>query len=364
MCTDETQLVELANRAADGQLGDYSDWLAAENRWMEKGITFEDLRSMSDDRLPFDGRIGTLGFPTTLSVWPMAIYADQAAMLANLSAIHSQLPNGKSRLFIARMFELCLFHAFLAVRGNDQLPPGTVNIDSLLSVYEDLGPGHVLPLSMVIGQLTGSSEEIAGFFAAMPNQRNQFSTYLYRQPLDPEQVGRFSQAFREVGDNTVLLPIVGCLAEHGYLAGHSLNIPSPKELESSEHKISAFVALLAKESWETANTEQLLELVHEISLSSGEVYDRAITTIRENRPNGSFLNKFLTGFEKTLPNDDYETRMHYVYLLEDCLRRRVSQFSDPKQFREFNLSQGIIELLPARQTTLKELSLEDALSLT
>ena len=347
MCTDETQLVELANRAADGQLGDYSDWLAAENRWMERGITFEDLRSMSDDRLPFDGRIGTLGFPTTLSVWPMAIYADQAAMLANLSTIHSQLPNGKSRLFIARMFEMCLFHASLAVRGNDQLPPGTINIDSLLSVYEDLGPDHVLPLSIVIGQLTGSSEEIAGFFAAMASQRNQFSTYLYRQLLNPEQVGRFSQAFREVGDNTVLLPIIGCLAEHGYLTRHSLNIPSPKELESSDHKISAFVALLAKESWETDKTKELLELIHEISLSSEEVYDRAIVTVRENRPEGSFLNKFLVGFEKTLPNDDYETRMQYVYLLEDCLRRRVSQFSDPKQFREFNLPQGIIELLPA-----------------
>ena len=345
MCTDETQLVDLANRASAGQLGDSSDWLAAENRWMERGITVEDLRSMTDDRLPFDDSIGTSGFPVTLSVWPMAIYGDEGKMLANLASVHSQLPNGKSRLFLARMFEVCLFHASLVVRGNEQVAPGTVDVNSLLSIYEDLGPGHVLPLSMIIGQIMGSSKEIAGFFAAMAEHRNQFSPYLYRQPLNQEQVERFRQAYRDVSDNTVLLPVIGCLAEHGYLAGHCLDIPCPEDLENPGLKTSAFVALLATESWETDNTERLLELLREIGLSSEDVYDRAITTVRENMPTGSFLNNFLLGLERTLPNNDYETRMSYVYLLEDYLRRRVSQFSDPKQFREFNLPQGVIELL-------------------
>ena len=37
---------------------------AAETRWFDKGITRDDLLSMSDEQLPFDAKIGEAGFPT------------------------------------------------------------------------------------------------------------------------------------------------------------------------------------------------------------------------------------------------------------------------------------------------------------
>ena len=62
MCTDACQLEELADKAADGQLGDVLDWVAAENRWTERGITLEDILSMTDDRMPFESGIASSGF--------------------------------------------------------------------------------------------------------------------------------------------------------------------------------------------------------------------------------------------------------------------------------------------------------------
>jgi hypothetical protein len=59
----QAELNHLVERAARGDLGDLHDWLAAENRWKEKGITLEDLLHLTDDRWPFDGEIAERGFP-------------------------------------------------------------------------------------------------------------------------------------------------------------------------------------------------------------------------------------------------------------------------------------------------------------
>src|SRR4029453_7801365 len=59
----QPELNDLVERAARGDLGDLHDWLAAENRWKERGITLEDLLHLTDDRWPFDGEIAERGFP-------------------------------------------------------------------------------------------------------------------------------------------------------------------------------------------------------------------------------------------------------------------------------------------------------------
>jgi len=59
----QVELNNLVERADRGDLGDLRNWLAAENRWKERGITLEDLLHLTDDRWPFDGEIAERGFP-------------------------------------------------------------------------------------------------------------------------------------------------------------------------------------------------------------------------------------------------------------------------------------------------------------
>ena len=59
----QAELNDLVERAARGDLGDLRNWLAAENRWKERGVTLEDLLYLTDDRWPFDGEIAERGFP-------------------------------------------------------------------------------------------------------------------------------------------------------------------------------------------------------------------------------------------------------------------------------------------------------------
>jgi len=59
------EIVDLADRAARGGLGDLNDWRAAETRWKERALVEEDLFHISDDRWPFDRDIARVGFPVS-----------------------------------------------------------------------------------------------------------------------------------------------------------------------------------------------------------------------------------------------------------------------------------------------------------
>ena len=63
MCDDKKDALDMARKANAGLLGDRDSWLAAEHRWRTVGVTEQDLISMSDERLPFDGGIESAGFP-------------------------------------------------------------------------------------------------------------------------------------------------------------------------------------------------------------------------------------------------------------------------------------------------------------
>ena len=354
MCTDETQVLALADRAASGELGDVSDWIAAENRWTKKGITVEDIRSMSDDRLPFDARIATSGFPITLSTGLLVVSPDNTTLFRSLLTLHAELPKCQSRTFVAHTITKSLYWRsdFMSSAKTLELIPDTLNIRSLQSIYEDLPPAHTDPLSLIIGLFTDSSQAITDFIAAMAERGIKFnmyhSAYNSDNPFHQLLADKLSKAFQEVSNNTVLLPILGQLATYGKVAGPVGNVPSPEQLESVEYKVAALIVLMAQESWETDNTEWFLERIQDIGQLCNGIYDRVITAMQNNRPQGPYVNQFLVQLGRVLPQGDYEIRTRHMSLLDDSLRRRTSRFSDPNEFRQLNLPQGIVPLLSAQ----------------
>jgi hypothetical protein len=63
----QAELDSLVERADRGDLGDLHSWLAAENRWKERGVTLEDFLHLTDDRWSFDGEIAERGFPVAVA---------------------------------------------------------------------------------------------------------------------------------------------------------------------------------------------------------------------------------------------------------------------------------------------------------
>jgi hypothetical protein len=60
-------LLRIAEAAAQGLLGDTKDWHSAEARWLTRGVTDDDINEAAPSELPFDSRIGSVGFPFSVA---------------------------------------------------------------------------------------------------------------------------------------------------------------------------------------------------------------------------------------------------------------------------------------------------------
>ena len=343
MCSDETEMIALSKRAGSGELGDTADWLAAEHRWVSKGITAADLLSMTDDRLPFDRDLRTSGFPMTWPIWfarfPPPRESDK--LLPALMDIYDQMPESEARSSIAEILELCLLNRALRGRADEQGRPTAMSMRKLQSIYESLPPSHHVILSIPLSHLDGSNEDIAEFFSFM--EKFQLVPFLFMMSSTLRQKGivRLEEAFRSLQDNDSLLPVLGLLAEHGELSGGAVNVATPEIFDDMDHKIASFIIMLAQEKWDVDNTQSYIEFINTTVKLSDSLTNRVITTIAQNQPAGCFVDRFLVAFEQLVPKDDYDTYAGYLHLLDDSLRRRTSKFTDPDEGSRFQLPAGI-----------------------
>ena len=343
MCSNETEMIALSKRADSGELGDTADWLAAENRWVSEGITADDLLSMTDDRLPFDRDFRTSGFPMTWPIWfvrfPPPRESDK--LLPALMDIHDRMPESKARSYIAEMLEMCLLNWEFRGGADEESRPAAVSMRKLQSIYESLPPSRPVFLSIPLGYLDGSNEDIAEFFSLM--EKFQLVPFLFpmSSTLRQKGIARLEEAFRSLQDNDSLLPVLGLLAERGELSGKTVNVASPETFDDMDHKIASFIIMLAQETWAVDNTQSYIEFVNVTGKLTGSLTNRVISTIAQNQPTGRFVDRFLVAFEQIVPKDDFHIYEGYLHLLDDSLRRRTSKFTDPEESSRFRLPAGI-----------------------
>ena len=251
MCSDQAEMFDLANKADSGVLGGKEDWAAAEGRWGEKGITFADVVSMSDDRLPFDANIGTSGFPIGLPYRYLRFYFPDDSVLRNLFNLHSQMPKCVARSFIARAIDRSLSEVSYFDFTHSPDVTGTLTLKSILDVYDDVPSGSFVSSGIVATLADHTAEEIASFFSGMNRRGIRYRTSHRVYDLELKGVKRLVAAFNSLPDNTALLPIVGAIVESGYLAGAQLHVPDIEQLDSAHLKADALLVKLRHEPWGT-----------------------------------------------------------------------------------------------------------------
>ena len=350
MCNDESDLSKMAERAASGELGDVQDWIAAENRWIERGVVLDDFLAMPDHRLPFDKDIAHNGFPTTLPLRPPLIRGEEDRFLFDAVHIHSQVPKGTSRAFVANMVHAKLSHAawgryrYDGIYADGVLPEPFMGFNS---IFEDLDPSIRLPLSVLIKEFRGTDSEIANAFAALLARGHKFEAFRRLGRLTREDLLRVCEAYAPSGEQSALLPVIGALAEEGLLTSDMVRVPAYEHTDNKDHKIAKLMCLIAFETWQSDQTDQLMHLMQDVELQSVEVYDKVLHAVSQNRSKGPFLDQFLVRLDDCLPDNDHEMRELHASVIDDRLRERMSKFADPLQFRNFNPPAGLIELLMA-----------------
>ena len=344
--TDQDSLTMLANKAECGELGDIDQWRAAELRWIESGVTIEDIISMSDDRLPFDHKIDVQGFPVTLPLWPYAgSGSDRVTLVGDLLDLHGSMDDSESRRFVARLIAISLIYLALTEHSDESVLPNNLSLRSLQSVYEDIPHLSYYPLSIILKLIGDVDEEITEFFASMSRVSSQFPSYGFGHNIGEEELSRFLRVFAYASDKASLLPVMEMLSKVGLLNGRSIGELSSDDFEQADHKVAAFVISLAQESWLTDRSTLLKEALAQIASVTPNAIDRIISTLMSGRFSGPRYDEFIVELGTVIPIHLHSTRTDYWDLLEDSLGRRTSNFGDLDAAREFEFSADLIELL-------------------
>ena len=345
-CTSSQELLRLADKAAQGELGDVADWIAAETRWFDKGITGDDLLSMSDDRLPFDAKIGEIGFPPSISVLSAIIEPPgPEEPLEGVLDIFNDLPPGETRSLVADTVNWLIFIRSFGSSSDDLLTSPHLSVETLESLYRQVPSGSLIPLHMIVGLIGESIRELSRFFAAIKGKDFLFDSHIFYPHFTGESVKTLQRAYMALDEDDVFLPILAVLAENGHLAGQYVDIKGLISMGTPGEKLAALIITLSQETWRTDNSEQLLASAQGIGdLSAGD-FARIVTTLETNRPTGYYFEKFVALLKELTPLEDYISHQRYVALLEDILRKRTSQFADSSKTCQFALPKGVVALL-------------------
>ena len=346
-CNSSIDLLKLAEKAAQGELGDVGDWVSAETRWFENGITRDDLVSMSDDRLPFDAKIGEAGFPTDLGRFSVIISSQEVGgTLKDVLDVFDEVASGKTRSFIAEAINLLIYTRLLYESRDGASELSDLNLQNLKSVYREIPSGSSVPLYPILHLIGESIRNITEFFASIEDKNLLFHTTIFGRDFPVKNVKRLRRAYMGLDeDGGTLLSALGAVAENGQLSGQHVDIEVPISQLKYPEKMAAFIIMLSQETWDTDNCEPLIASAQEIGDLSSNDFNRIVTTLEKNRPTGYFVEKFVVALRKLVPLDDYFAHKRYVGLLGDVLRKRTSRFSDSNNSSQFDLPEGVVELL-------------------
>ena len=348
-CMNKEELLQLADKAVRGELGDIDDWIAAETRWFSEGITRDDLLSMSDDRLPFDAKIGETGFPMVIST--PAVMLGPTRLQTNwgdLLDIFDKVSPGKTRSFVAETINWLFFVHYINEFSDQELTIPDIDFQSLRSVYQELPSSSPVPLDMVVNVIGDSIQNVGEFFHTFKEKNFAFHSEGHSRSRGTESTAMLQRAYIGLDDDALLLPILGVAAENGHLTDQHIDIKAKKSLETAEERLAAFIINLCQETWQVDSTEQLIASAQEIGNSCENGFDRIVTTLENSKPTGENANRFIARLRKLIPSDDFGTHKRYVNLLEDLLRRRTSRFADQKEAQRFALPEGVVGLLQSR----------------
>ncbi|MCZ0938344.1 MAG: hypothetical protein OXJ55_06890 [Caldilineaceae bacterium] len=349
-CTDAKKLLELADGAKEGRLGDQDDWITAETRWFDEGIVWEDVLSMADQRLPFDARIGTTGFPVTLSPLkvfnPMFIMDADRRTLEDVIPLFSNLPSGRSRQFVAEVINWLMFLYSFPARLEDFPTLRQTDVDTLEEIYRVLPAGQPVPLHVLANLVSESPTAGAKLFLTVGRRHSSFDCHVGNSSLVDDGVEVLRRAYDVLNRDTAMLPVLGAVAERGQLGDLGLEIKKVEALDKPNEKLAGLLIKLCQQNvWLGGGKEDLISIAQDIGCSRGDAFNRIVNTLENNRLLGDEATGFVIALKALMPARDYRAQRRYVSLLEESLGRRTSRFREVRVSERFGLPEGMIELL-------------------
>jgi hypothetical protein len=327
-CETVEELTVLADKSSVGQLGQLEDWIEAEKRWRENGITFDDLKYLSDDLWPFDSKIGKIGFPFSCSkLSNSSVAIDELWNI--LWPQYESLGKSKASSVIAQVL-LNLASESLINSSNKPLSITPNQLQDLLTAL--LEPQFKYSLLDFIDVPAVLNEEWVGFFEWLGNLPHQ--AYVGDKPWP--QADQLGQAYSENPTRIGLVAVLGVLAIAGSKCSVPENLLTKERFDINKTQSMALFVRLAQGNWAEDATVRLAKDFAEHSKESN-VIDLALRLMDKQDISEQAKESFILALRDQLLVGKADELTKTIEPLNDLMRSRSSQIHDLERWKQLGL---------------------------
>lgn len=349
---DSEDLSTLTQRIRSGDLGDITDWSAAELRWADQGISIEDLKHITDERWPIGGDIAEKGFPLAggIFMWDGGEEPERA-----LLEFWSLLSGSKAKNEFAPLM-LNYFFRDYSRGGKKRLRGISKEINNIKTeILETIQTPKYMSIETVLSiadMWKGTNDEY-GVLDAIGRVTSDFQPfgregfYHYKEYV-PERISQLTEILVSAVESDPLLHgvlnLLVLLSSHG----EKVRIPSNLDLllQSNDREIvfAGHVLSVCQESSNAEDSAKLVDTLLKEWHDDQEALDQFLDCSRAqmiDQPDADLL--FLQLWEGV--DDRYvQTKQRTLQIMMDLLSRRVTNLQELTVWDQLSLPDGLCQV--------------------
>ncbi|HBL11067.1 MAG TPA: hypothetical protein DD379_06610 [Cyanobacteria bacterium UBA11162] len=352
--SDPSELLEMAAKAEDGELGDIDEWLQAEERWSNSGLTELDLLYADSIDLPFNREIGRRGFPFSASTnrYINRSSSNNLDFLPELIRIHSSLVTDNIRHVISRCI-LFLLREYPAreidIRAMLPFERFQEIINDLISTKNYFSIDQLY----LIATLYDNENEWIKLIDIIGRSSNLFPNRYYPRGL-PD---RFKSLIRSFASHFSIKPeLVGILRLISFIEPENIDLQEaistiPKSLleitrfSDFEYKESAAIISLIRGDISLDDIRYLADLATKYTDKCCRIFLKILSLIREGKISLSKAEKLLMELSHRFPQTDYDCFEQMLEAANELLTTRTSNLGNAEVWSKLGLPVGLGRLV-------------------
>jgi hypothetical protein len=338
-------LLKMAELAERGKLGDYGDWMNAENRWINQGIKTDDIIYMTDEHLPFNDQIDRIGFPISVVQEYIEPDVERAeASLDRLIALHAQHKHSIIGKTLATwVFDILRSLKFRYPSSKKFRYSKHIDHDEILALIEDASGGAIyidVLFDIFVGR--ASKQELIEIFDAVGRARRIYTVRFF-----PKE-NSFSILTEGFSQNPMLSGLLRVLAM-GVREGAEEAIPKiairPELYSSPTDQAAAIELIVAKDDAQGLEVGELSNAIMELSKKEPAILNGVVDIFWENNAVSPFMESLIINLYHRFSRQSGNLATYSYRALKNKMNRRTSKFLEPRFRFEYEFPDGLLDII-------------------
>ncbi len=330
------ELDVVAEAVANGELGDEDDWKAAERRWLDRGVTLDDLAVKPHPLFPFDAGIARAGFAFPSRTLSLGSVKSVQPTLGGLLTAFDTCESAHAKGMLASLLTV-----YLAICTNDSVGRAELpEASRFRAVFEQPSAWHISLGALFAFEWPEKLDpDWLELLERLGRSDHRLTTYAI--PTYPERLCQQSAAAYTVNPG-----LHGVLRLLGYFSLEMKGMPPiSKDLlaldrfDEPRFQLAALLVRLTQWDWDESEAKYLAEEMVRLEREDSDL--RGASLVRQavwrHDPSGPPVERFLLTVRGDLPTEKTSLLTECDALLSRLLRHRDSGLGDHARADELQL---------------------------